>query len=268
MQACDLTEAEGHVTLAKHGALLIVPMPAPGVWRLIAQVRPRAQLGDAAAWAALVASRAGLDLGISRLGWTSQFDLTSGVANRFRKGRIFLLGDAAHVHSPVGGQGLNTGVQDAHNLVWKLALALQGRLESSQAEALLDSYDTERRRIARRMVRATSRATRVLTVTNPVVRWVRGGIVRLVLGRSCIKDRLARGVGMLDLKTAGQSRLPNPEILAGGRLHDLVDALKPTRLRWQGHDIMVRPDRIVARPGSIPQAAFVTVQESPRVSCV
>ena len=94
--------------------------------------------------------------------WTSQFNLGHGLANHYRKGRIFLAGDAAHIHSPVGGQGLNTGVQDAHNLLWKLAMV--DRLDSPEAaEKLLDSYEAERRETARSMVTGVARVTAALT---------------------------------------------------------------------------------------------------------
>lgn len=85
---------------------------------------------------------------------------------------MFLAGDAAHVHSPVGGQGLNTGVQDAHNLLWKLGVAR--RREVLRTEELLDSYEAERRPIAQAMVRGTVRATGALTA--------RSGLLRALLG--------------------------------------------------------------------------------------
>ena len=258
---CGLVEDEGHVVLSAEGVLLIVPMPEPGVWRLIAQVPADGELASAAEWNALVHRRAGLDLGIHQLGWSSKFNVTSGVAERFRTGRVFLLGDAAHVHSPVGGQGLNTGVQDAHNLMWKLGLQRLPAFEGAAGEALLDTYQAERQPIAAQMVRNTSLATRVLTVNNPLVRALRGAVVRLALRSERFNDRLGRGVGMLDLRTAGQPRLPNPSLPDGGRLHDRLDPRAPTRLHWQGQELVVRPDRIVARPGSLPTSVSVVAQE-------
>ena len=103
----------------------MVPVPDPGRWRIIAHV-PAAANADAPAIDAayldrLIMERMGLEFEVHDVGWTSRFTLTHGVADGYRRGRVFLAGDAAHVHSPVGGQGLNTGVQDAHNLIWKLA---------------------------------------------------------------------------------------------------------------------------------------------------
>ncbi|GHF48379.1 hypothetical protein GCM10010218_32330 [Streptomyces mashuensis] len=91
----------------------------------------------------LICERTQLDLTVREVRWASVFRLRSAMADRFREGRVLLAGDAAHVHPPTGGQGLNTSVQDAYNLGWKLAALLRGA-----PEALLDSYDAERRRVA------------------------------------------------------------------------------------------------------------------------
>ncbi len=256
----DLIEDEGHVVLTPDGVLLIVPMPERGQWRLIAQVTAAFDTSSIAAWRALVEQRAGFDLPIERLGWHSQFDLTGGVANRFRAGQVFLLGDAAHVHSPVGGQGLNTGAQDAHNLVWKLALLKREALRIDEQRGLLESYEAERRPIALEMVRMTGLATRVLTLTNPLARAVRGVVGRVMVHRPGFQDRLARGVGMLDVLTAGAPRLENPVLPDGRRLHELLDPLRPTRLVMGGRARVVRPDRVVARAGLIPETLATRVE--------
>ena len=99
---------------------------------------------------ALVAA-CGTDYGIHNLTWTSGFTDMSRQAEVYRKGRVLLAGDAAHVHSPVGGQGLNTGVQDAVNLGWKLAQVVKG----TSPESLLDTYHVERHPVAARVLRAT-----------------------------------------------------------------------------------------------------------------
>ena len=93
----------------------------------------------------------GTDYGIHSLTWISRFTDMSRQAAAYRKGRVLLAGDAAHVHSPVGGQGLNTGVQDAVNLGWKLAQVVKG----TSPEGLLDTYHVERHPIAARVLRTT-----------------------------------------------------------------------------------------------------------------
>jgi hypothetical protein len=98
------------------------------------------------------------------------------VAARFRAGRAFLLGDAAHVHSPVGGQGMNTGIGDAVNLAWKLAAVSNGGARAS----LLASYEPERIGFARRLVATTDRAFTLVTKQGAVARWVRTRLVPLI----------------------------------------------------------------------------------------
>ncbi|MGR9142545.1 FAD-dependent monooxygenase [Rhizobium leguminosarum] len=93
----------------------------------------------------------GTDYGLHRVNWISRFTDMSRQATAYRKGRVLLAGDAAHVHSPVGGQGLNTGVQDAVNLGWKLAQVVKG----TSPEALLDTYHAERHPVAARVLRIT-----------------------------------------------------------------------------------------------------------------
>jgi 2-polyprenyl-6-methoxyphenol hydroxylase-like FAD-dependent oxidoreductase len=97
---------------------------------------------------AFVADRTGsADIAIHSVSWASAFNMNARLADRYRDGRVFLAGDAAHTHPPTGGQGLNTSVQDAYNLGWKLAAVLRGA-----PEALLDTYEQERRPIAAQML--------------------------------------------------------------------------------------------------------------------
>src|SRR5262249_57256510 len=94
-------------------------------------------------------------------------------------GRVFLLGDAAHVHSPVGGQGMNTGIGDAVNLAWKLAAVMKG----GARETLLATYEPERIGFARRLVATTDRVFTLVTKQGAVARWVRTRLVPLIAPR-------------------------------------------------------------------------------------
>src|SRR5215472_6469461 len=114
---------------------------------------------------------------VERVNWFSTYQVHHRVANRFRQDRVFLLGDAAHIHSPVGGQGMNTGIGDAVNLAWKLSTVLQGRAKVS----LLDSYEPERIAFARRLVATTDRAFTGVTSAGPVARLLRLQVVPAIM---------------------------------------------------------------------------------------
>jgi FAD binding domain len=109
--------------------------------------------------------------------WFSTYHVHHRVADRFREGRAFLLGDAAHIHSPVGGQGMNTGIGDAVNLAWKIAAVLNGRARHS----LLETYEPERIAFARRLVATTDQAFTGVTSTGAVARLVRLDVVPAVI---------------------------------------------------------------------------------------
>jgi 2-polyprenyl-6-methoxyphenol hydroxylase-like FAD-dependent oxidoreductase len=117
--------------------------------------------------------------------WFSTYHVHHRVVDRFGRGPVFLLGDAAHVHSPVGGQGMNTGIGDAFNLAWKLADVLSGRAHPQ----LLDSYDPERRAFAERLVATTDRLFSLATGDAVVARWVRRHTVAGVVPRLLGTDR-------------------------------------------------------------------------------
>jgi 2-polyprenyl-6-methoxyphenol hydroxylase-like FAD-dependent oxidoreductase len=118
-----------------------------------------------------------LGIGVSRVNWFSTYRVHHRVADTFRKGRAFLLGDAAHIHSPVGGQGMNTGIGDAVNLAWKLAAALHGTADAS----ILDSYEPERIAFARRLVDTTDRAFTAVTSDSAAARRIRLNVAPLLM---------------------------------------------------------------------------------------
>jgi 2-polyprenyl-6-methoxyphenol hydroxylase-like FAD-dependent oxidoreductase len=110
-----------------------------------------------------------ISIDVKSVNWFSTYQVHHRVADHFRRDRAFLLGDAAHIHSPVGGQGMNTGIGDAVNLAWKLAAVLHGRAKVS----LLDSYEPERIAFARRLVATTDRAFTGVTSSGTMARLVR-----------------------------------------------------------------------------------------------
>jgi len=146
---------ELHVDLDEADFLAVFPLAGSGRARLIGTVRDeRADRADTLTFED-ISDRAinHLQLKVAKVNWFSTYHVHHRVAQHFRKGRAFLLGDAAHIHSPAGGQGMNTGIGDAINLAWKLASVIGGRAD----DALLDSYESERIGFARRLVATTDR---------------------------------------------------------------------------------------------------------------
>jgi hypothetical protein len=147
-------------------------MKGEGHARLVGTIRPDRVVDDGKNLTfADVAQRPLDQLGVKveKVNWFSTYRVHHRVARRFSVERAFLLGDAAHVHSPVGAQGMNTGIGDAINLSWKLADVLRARAGA----ALLDSYETERIAFARRLVKTTDRAFEFATKRGPIAAFVR-----------------------------------------------------------------------------------------------
>jgi 2-polyprenyl-6-methoxyphenol hydroxylase-like FAD-dependent oxidoreductase len=148
---------ELNVYLWRQGFHLFFPMRGKDHWRLVGILPPALRDRDDLTFEEVIPSvrqQAGSDLSFKACSWHSTYRIHHRRAARFRDRRCFLLGDAAHIHSPVGAQGMNTGLQDAYNLAWKLALVVSGRAGA----ALLDSYEDERVPVAKRLLSTTDRA--------------------------------------------------------------------------------------------------------------
>jgi hypothetical protein len=162
---------EVHVALDRNDFLALFPLKDEGRARLVGTVREDARnQQENMSWDD-VSKRVikWMRIDVARVNWFSTYRVHHRVANRFRKGRQFLLGDAAHIHSPVGGQGMNTGIGDAVNLAWKLAAVLHGRADA----AILDSYEMERIGFANRLVATTDQAFTGVTSPGPIARTLR-----------------------------------------------------------------------------------------------
>jgi 2-polyprenyl-6-methoxyphenol hydroxylase-like FAD-dependent oxidoreductase len=126
--------------------------------------------------------------------WVTRYRVHSRTVPRYREGRIFLVGDAAHVHSPAGAQGMNTGIQDAYNLAWKLAHVERGLAD----EALLDSYQAERHPVGAQLLKTTDRLFAVFGGQNPLARLARGRVAPVLAGRVLTSEWIRRRfVGLL-----------------------------------------------------------------------
>jgi 2-polyprenyl-6-methoxyphenol hydroxylase-like FAD-dependent oxidoreductase len=189
----------------------------------------------------------GTDYGAHSPTWISRFTDTTRQAETYRKGRVLLAGDAAHVHYPVGGQGLNIGVQDAVNLGWKLAQVVAG----TSPESLLDSYHAERHPVAARVLQNTMAAT-ALTRSDARIDAVRG-ILSELLAMDEPRTGLAGAVSGLDT----HYDLGPGHPLLGRRMPDLdlVTPIGPLRLFTLLHD--ARPVLLdFGGPGGVDLAAW------------
>jgi 2-polyprenyl-6-methoxyphenol hydroxylase-like FAD-dependent oxidoreductase len=170
---------ELHVALDDVDFLAVFPMKGDGRARLVGWVRQALETQhDSLEWKDVsrsVIEHLGID--VKRVNWFSTYHVHHRVAVHFRAGRTFLLGDAAHIHSPVGGQGMNTGIGDAVNLAWKLAAVLQGRAD----DQLLDTFEPERIAFAKRLVATTDRIFQLVTSDGRLARFVRLHVVPRVL---------------------------------------------------------------------------------------
>jgi 2-polyprenyl-6-methoxyphenol hydroxylase-like FAD-dependent oxidoreductase len=199
----ELERGAAHAFLGDEGILLFFPLGTPASWRIIG-MRPKAEHARARDHETEPLSLAELQRICDRFTggglrlrdpvWLSYFRLHHRQAARYRSGRIFVAGDAAHVHSPAGAQGMNTGIQDAWNLGWKLALVARGVADP----ALLDSYESERLPVGRFVLRFTDRASSVSTTDSAVVRLMRTQIVLRLLPL-LLRIRKARAFGFRTL---------------------------------------------------------------------
>ncbi|KUH39800.1 MULTISPECIES: FAD-dependent oxidoreductase [Streptomyces] len=175
-----------------------------------------------------IARRAcGSDFGMHDARWTSRFHSDERQVPTYRVGRVLLAGDAAHVHSPAGGQGMNTGLQDAANLSWKLAAVLRG--DPSDPEALLDSYHAERHPVGTAVVRGSGAVIRLAMAGTPLRRAARTAVTGLVTTVRPLSTRVTEmlsGIGVSYAAARGAHPLAGrraPDLsLAEGRLYELL----------------------------------------------
>jgi 2-polyprenyl-6-methoxyphenol hydroxylase-like FAD-dependent oxidoreductase len=172
-------DGEIHVELDEADFLAVFPLLGAGRLRLIGPLRQPPGREGREPTHEDIGKRAieNLKLAVGRVNWFSTYHVHHRVAMKFREGRAFLLGDAAHIHSPVGGQGMNTGIGDAVNLAWKLAAVLAG----SAGDGLLATYETERIAFARRLVATTDRVFTFVTRSGRVARFVRTRLFPLIV---------------------------------------------------------------------------------------
>ncbi len=187
----SMVQDEVNVYLWQEGFHLLFPMRGKDHWRIVgilpATLRDRVDVTFEAVIPSL-RKEAGAGLSFKTCTWFSTYRIHHRSASRFRDRRCFLLGDAAHIHSPVGAQGMNTGLQDAYNLAWKLALVVKDRAQA----ALLDSYEEERVPVARRLLNTTDRAFRLVVSDSRLAGLLRTKILARIAAFAMSRERIQR----------------------------------------------------------------------------
>jgi len=237
-----------HIFWHKDGILAFFPI-TEGRWRVIADLGP-AQ-GDAHCpdptlqeVQALITMRGTDGVVIKDPYWLASFRINERKVSKYGHGRAFLAGDAAHIHSPAGGQGMNTGMQDAFNLAWKLSLVIGGVCKPS----LLDSYSVERSAVGDMVLRNASRLTDAAIVRNPIIQGLRNTVVKFALGFPQLGHRVANLLAELDI---GYPRSP---LTVAGAHHP---SARKAGERW--------PERLPADPG---RARFTAIGPADAVSAL
>lgn len=204
----ELDEETVHLDWSGKGVLALFPV-TPGLWRVVANRRGDHRGVDAPTLEELeehFANHGRKGWKASNPEWLSAFRVSERRAAKFWKGRVLLLGDAAHVHSPAGGQGMNTGIQDAFNLGWKLGLLAAGRGDEA---ALLESYDAERSEVAEEVLKAAALRTKMSLMKNPVARMARNAGLRIVAQTEKFQADFASELSGLDMVYAESPVIDN-----------------------------------------------------------
>ncbi|CAN5340465.1 FAD-dependent monooxygenase [soil metagenome] len=188
--------AEDEVSTYFHedGALVFFPM-GNSRFRAMANVEEVSASGEAPTLTymqSLLDKRGPGDVKILTTHWLAWFKIHRRSVSTYRVGHSFVAGDAAHIHSPVGGQGMNTGMQDAYNLAWKLALVIRGKAH----ESLLNSYQEERHPVGQELIKGTDMATKLAFLRNPVAKEIRNHMVSFLGQQEVFVQRL-RKVGTM-----------------------------------------------------------------------
>ncbi|MBZ9739644.1 MULTISPECIES: FAD-dependent monooxygenase [unclassified Mesorhizobium] len=220
------TSPEGLMAIfpMRHGHRLIAEVPAPS--RDSASDPTLAQLRE------LAGQRVATAISVANVRWSSFFRLNSRLATRLQTGRIFLAGDSAHIHSPAGAQGMNTGIQDALNLGWKLALVLAGQAPTD----LLKTYESERYAVERAVLRNTEVLTRIVSLRAPILRFARDlvapRIARMDFVQTAARETISE-IAVSYRRRGLHAKIRDANgLVAGDRLPDLaieVDGNGPAR---------------------------------------
>ena len=221
--------ADAHVWFADDNSYLSASkLPGMHGWQVQASIQPNAagevEPASLQLFQRLFTERTGLPgVRVDNATWLSNYNVKRRVVDHYWKGRVFVAGDAAHIHSPAGGQGLNTGVQDAYNLGWKLALVLQGKADSD----LLNTYEEERLPIAQGVLRTSETGNSLFFSTNPFMTFFRRFVFLPLLRQPRVTAALLLKTAQLDLNYQGTSLTREDQAQAQGLLQRFTTRARP-----------------------------------------
>ena len=222
-----------HGCLARNSVLVFFPMPGEKRWRIVGAF-PEGHDKDEGEVLyeeieARIKAEAQLDLDITRVDWFSTYKVHTRHVEKFSSGRCFLAGDAAHIHTPAGGQGMNTGIQDVYNLAWKVALVLKGAAPAR----IMETYNEERLPNAKRLLQTTDRMFNLAAGTDWFVNVIRTTVfppmAKFILSIDAIKRKFFRlisqiGINYRDSSLSAHGDDEQFKVKAGERLpYFLVD---------------------------------------------
>jgi 2-polyprenyl-6-methoxyphenol hydroxylase-like FAD-dependent oxidoreductase len=231
-----------HVCIADNGVVAFFPMPGEKRWRIVGAFPEGHEKEEGEILyeeiEARIKEEAELEIDITRVDWFSTYKVHTRHVEKFSAGRCFVAGDAAHIHTPAGGQGMNTGIQDAYNLAWKLALVIK----HAAADNLLATYNEERLPNARRLLQTTDRMFNLAAGTDWLVNLIRTTIfpplAKFILSIDAVKKRFFPlisqiGISYRDSSLSRHAGDDDFEVKAGDRLpyfliegHSVYDKLR------------------------------------------
>lgn len=199
----DISHQQVHAVFHPHGAVLIIPMR--DTVRVVVEIShdPRFKnltVGDEQTFKEILQERFPI-ITIKKIDWLSGFWIHECLAKNYRKQRVFLAGDAAHTHSPAGGQGMNTSIQDAWNLAWKLAYVIKQQAQ----DCLLDSYEIERCQIAKMVLHDSDEITKIATTNKTWLAFLRNIFLSYFSQKIFINKKITNHLMQLDIRYQSSS---------------------------------------------------------------
>jgi 2-polyprenyl-6-methoxyphenol hydroxylase-like FAD-dependent oxidoreductase len=257
-----------HVCLTRNAIVAFFPMPGEKRWRIVGSFPEGFDKDEREILyeeiEARIKQEAELDLDITRVDWFSTYKVHTRHVEKFSSGRCFLAGDSAHIHTPAGGQGMNTGIQDAYNLAWKLALVVKG----TAAERILDTYNEERLPNAKRLLQTTDRMFNLAAGTDWLLNVIRTTVfppmAKFILSIDAVKKKffplisqigityrdsfLSAHEGDRDFQVKAGARMPY-FLLDGKSIYDKLREPKFHLLTFSNGEIA--PDDSQSQPGAL-----------------